>query len=78
MQLLDALKPLLASSPLFYSADDWARSGTKAQGNRLRLKSYERALLKRCGRMPPKIGQGGTLDPLAEGVLGMCAATHAG
>lgn len=69
MDLLDQLKPLLASSSLFYAPDapaPFSGSAKKAK----RLKPWERALMERCGRLPPKIGQGGTLDPLAEGVLG--------
>ena len=66
MDILDQLKPLLASSSLFYAKD------APAQEKPRRMKPWERALLKRCGRMPPKMGQGGTLDPLAEGVLGRC------
>lgn len=72
MDLLDKLKPLLASSSLFYAPNEppVTKSGRK-------LKPWERALIKKCGRLPPKLGQGGTLDPLAEGVLviGIGAAT---
>lgn len=64
MDLLDRLKPLLASSDLFYAANTPRR--TKPQR---RLKPWERELVNKCGRLPPKMGQGGTLDPLAEGVL---------
>ena len=73
MDLLDRLKPLLASSSLFYAADE-----KRASQDRRRLKPWEKALQKKCGgRLPPKLGQGGTLDPLAEGVLviGIGAAT---
>lgn len=68
MDLLEQLKPLLASSSLFYPPDAPAPFSTAAKKNK-RLKPWEKALLQRCGRLPPKIGQGGTLDPLAEGVL---------
>ncbi|KOS13866.1 pseudouridine synthase [Malassezia pachydermatis] len=64
MDLLDQLKPLLASSSLFYAPNE--NMDTKSQR---RLKPWERAMIKKCGRLPPKLGQGGTLDPLAEGVL---------
>lgn len=65
MDLLDRLKPLLASSSLFYAKDE-----KRASQDRRRLKPWEKALQKKCGgRLPPKLGQGGTLDPLAEGVL---------
>jgi len=73
MDLLDKLKPLLASSLLFYAPDE-----KRALQDRRRLKPWEKALQKKCGgRLPPKLGQGGTLDPLAEGVLviGIGAAT---
>ncbi|WFD20429.1 tRNA pseudouridine(55) synthase [Malassezia caprae] len=73
MDLLDRLKPLLASSSLFYASDEKC-----ASQDRRRLKPWEKALQKKCGgRLPPKLGQGGTLDPLAEGVLviGIGAAT---
>lgn len=70
MHILDTLKPLLASSPLFYEEREWKSDG-RQQGKKMRKsKPWEKALLQRCGRMPPKLGQGGTLDPLAEGVLG--------
>lgn len=67
MHILDTLKPLLASSDLFYEPGTPEPHSKKHKGRR--TKPWERALLQRCGRMPPKIGQGGTLDPLAEGVL---------
>ncbi|WFD36947.1 tRNA pseudouridine(55) synthase [Malassezia cuniculi] len=70
MHILDTLKPLFASSSLFYEPGA-PEAGGKEQGKKSRrVKPWEKALLQRCGgRMPPKIGQGGTLDPLAEGVL---------
>lgn len=58
MDLLDTLKPLLASSEIFRSRDDGHNQGGKKR--------------KRGGRgnaSTPKLGQGGTLDPLADGVL---------
>ena len=64
MDLLDRLKPLLASSDLFYAA----HTPRHVKPPR-RLKPWERELVAKCGRLPPKMGQGGTLDPLAEGVL---------
>ena len=70
MHILDTLKPLLASSALFYEPGA-PEPHSKEHSKKLarRAKPWERALLQRCGRMPPKLGQGGTLDPLAEGVL---------
>ncbi|WFD27931.1 tRNA pseudouridine(55) synthase [Malassezia nana] len=73
MDLLDRLKPLFASSSLFHATDE-----ARTSKDRRRLKPWEKALQKKCGgRLPPKLGQGGTLDPLAEGVLviGIGAAT---
>lgn len=69
MELLDQLKPLLASSSLFYPSNAPAPFSSAAKKLK-RPKPWEKALLEKCGRLPPKIGQGGTLDPLAEGVLG--------
>ncbi|WFD31226.1 tRNA pseudouridine(55) synthase [Malassezia sp. CBS 17886] len=76
MALLDELKPLLASSSLFYERDA-PPPFRGPRKNARRLKPWERALVAKCGRVPPKLGQGGTLDPLAEGVLvvGVGAAT---
>lgn len=67
MSLLDDLKPLFATSPLFADAD----------GNRVNDKSRKRGKFGAKGKAKwaggvagaPKIGQGGTLDPLADGVL---------
>ncbi|KAI3620048.1 hypothetical protein CBS9595_002015 [Malassezia furfur] len=70
MELLDKLKPLLASSSLFYPTNAPAPFSSAAKKLK-RPKPWEKALLEKCGRLPPKIGQGGTLDPLAEGVLGL-------
>lgn len=69
MELLDKLKPLLASSALFYPTNAPAPFSSAAKKLK-RPKPWEKAMLEKCGRLPPKIGQGGTLDPLAEGVLG--------
>ncbi|GAC75970.1 pseudouridine synthase [Moesziomyces antarcticus T-34] len=67
MSLLDELKPLFASSPLFADAD-----GKRADDNRKRGKfGRGKGRGKGAGGVAgaPKIGQGGTLDPLADGVL---------
>ncbi|KAN0060937.1 pseudouridine synthase pus4 [Thecaphora frezii] len=65
MSLLDALKPLFASSPLFAAADGKPALDDKA---RRRAKYGHK---RRGGGVAgaPKLGQGGTLDPLADGVL---------
>ena len=69
MSLLDQLKPLFATSPLFADAD-----GKRPQDitrKRDRFGSKARAKPKWAGGVAgaPKLGQGGTLDPLADGVL---------
>ncbi|SNX87233.1 related to tRNA pseudouridine synthase B [Melanopsichium pennsylvanicum] len=68
MSLLDELKPLFATSPLFADAD-----GKRSQDHsRKRGKFTKRGKdNKFAGGVAgaPKLGQGGTLDPLADGVL---------
>ena len=51
MDLLDRLKPLLASSDLFYAAHTPRRVKPPR-----RLKPWERELVAKCGRLPPKMG----------------------
>lgn len=66
MDLLEKLKDLFAFSPLFRNPDGSVPEGhgnSKAWRPNGRLRDYK----KKAG--PPKIGQGGTLDPLATGVL---------
>jgi tRNA pseudouridine55 synthase len=60
MSLLEALKPLLASSKVFRELP--AEGGQKP--SRKRRRGFGTG-----GVGTPKIGQGGTLDPLADGVL---------
>ncbi|PWN48008.1 pseudouridine synthase [Violaceomyces palustris] len=68
MSLLDRLKPLLASSKLFQdpnselgSEKSWREKKSRRRGGGGgRFQKHQGA---------PKIGQGGTLDPLADGVL---------
>lgn len=67
MSLLEALKPLFARSILFRNKDgsipDERSSGDgNKKGRKFRGKNKNKL-------QPPKIGQGGTLDPLADGVL---------
>ena len=59
---LNRLQPLFAASSLFAKIEDpsQAQSNHGGKGNRKRKWKAERV----------KIGQGGTLDPLADGVLG--------
>ena len=56
MHILDTLKPLLASSALFYEPGA-PEPHSKEHSKKLarRAKPWERALLQRCGRMPPKL-----------------------
>ncbi|KAJ9479502.1 tRNA pseudouridine synthase 4 [Pseudozyma hubeiensis] len=67
MSLLDDLKPLFASSPLFADAD----GNRSKDNNRKRGKFGGKGRGKWAGGVAgaPKLGQGGTLDPLAHGVL---------
>lgn len=67
MSLLDDLKPLFASSPLFADADGNRPKDT----HRKRGKFGGKGKPKWAGGVAgaPKLGQGGTLDPLADGVL---------
>ena len=58
MTLVNDLKKLVANSPLFVEASKLAEKPSK-KGRK-----------GRYGRDAVKIGQGGTLDPLADGVLG--------
>ena len=57
MSILDTLKPLVASSRLF--VDEKELNKEKGKTRKGRHTKYA-----------VKIGQGGTLDPLADGVLG--------
>lgn len=58
MQILDKLKPMLGKSKVFQTVQD-------TEGNK-----YQKSRRNRRGANTiPKIGQGGTLDPLADGVL---------
>lgn len=65
MNLLDRLKPLFRESPLFVPDDEKRKAYIEARhrGGSQRVKS-------KLFKDPLKIGQGGTLDPLADGILG--------
>jgi len=57
MRVIDSITPLLLDSKLFYDPSRYQqREGQKKKKN--------------LTHMGLKIGQGGTLDPLADGVLG--------
>ncbi|SPC65879.1 related to tRNA pseudouridine synthase B [Ustilago sp. UG-2017b] len=66
MSLLDDLKPLFATSPLFADAD-----GKRPKDNSRKRGKFGKGKGKWAGGIAgaPKLGQGGTLDPLADGVL---------
>ncbi|KAF8343859.1 pseudouridine synthase [Cantharellus anzutake] len=64
MVLLDRMKPLLWESPLFVTREEDRR---KNQDMRLRSTNRSKKRHKQYGSV--KVGQGGTLDPLADGVL---------
>ena len=57
MSILDTLKPLVASSRLFVDEKELNKEKGKTRKGR-------------HAKYAVKIGQGGTLDPLADGVLG--------
>lgn len=59
MQLLNKIQPLLASSTLFKAVEE-GTTGKQGKGKGKRRRGENRV----------KLGQGGTLDPLADGVLG--------
>ena len=61
MHMLNEIKPLLAESPLFDFPED--KSTT----------NYGRRTKRQRKGITFKLGQGGTLDELAEGVLGQSA-----
>ncbi|KAH8107010.1 pseudouridine synthase [Cristinia sonorae] len=60
MSIVNEVKPLVARSRLFVEADKLKAAKQKGKGGKHRGK---------YGREAVKIGQGGTLDPLADGVL---------
>lgn len=65
MSLLDGLKPLLRESSLFVPDETERKSYIEA-----RKKGQVQRRKNKKFKDPVKIGQGGTLDPLADGVLG--------
>lgn len=58
MHIVNQLKTVMSKSPLFFEHEKGEDGKGKAKGR------------KRRGKDKLKIGQGGTLDPLADGVLG--------
>jgi tRNA pseudouridine55 synthase len=64
MAILDRLKTLIADSFLFVDSNELQKQRQNALDAK---KPKGRGKFKNQG---PKVGQGGTLDPLADGVLG--------
>lgn len=69
MSLLDALKPLFLESSLFVTDEAERRAFIEARKKRGKPKSGSRVRNNKKFQ-GVKMGQGGTLDPLADGVLG--------
>ncbi|UZJ55475.1 hypothetical protein CBS101457_004795 [Exobasidium rhododendri] len=70
MSLLETLKPYLAQSSLFQVPLDEQLQNSQFKSSRKRRRDTDRFAEGSNGKvMAPKIGQGGTLDPLADGVL---------
>lgn len=65
MSVVNNLKPLLSSSSLFHAQDQQQRPDDGHQ-RKHRARSKSKKELKHM----LKVGTGGTLDPLADGVLG--------
>lgn len=71
MAILDRLKPLFAKSRLLVDLEEYEKE--LAEMKRLKKeKKFKRGRMSRPADRP-KLGQGGTLDPLADGVLGECS-----
>lgn len=69
MRVIDLIQPLLLDSKLFEDPQNPRLPSVKGDGPGKRASRKNGTGLK--------IGQGGTLDPLADGVLGMsCAASR--
>ncbi|KAI0046156.1 hypothetical protein FA95DRAFT_1416287 [Auriscalpium vulgare] len=68
MHIVNQVKTLVEKSRLFVEASklEEAHKSGKKQSRRARKR----------GGAAVKIGQGGTLDPLADGVLGQCACSR--
>jgi tRNA pseudouridine55 synthase len=68
MAILDRLKPLFSKSRLLVDLEEYEKEMAEME----KLKGKRRPKKGRFSRPGdrPKLGQGGTLDPLADGVLG--------
>lgn len=70
MTLLEDIKELFAYSPLFKNRDGSLPAENGGKGWRGGKRDIRMSKAEKKRNAPPKIGQGGTLDPLADGVLG--------
>ncbi|KAG8712373.1 hypothetical protein FRC09_019949 [Ceratobasidium sp. 395] len=69
MAILDRLKPLFAKSRLLVDQEDYERELAEMKKSKKDKRKPKRGRMSRPVDRP-KLGQGGTLDPLADGVLG--------
>lgn len=69
MAILDRLKPLLAKSKLLVDLEEYEKELAEMKKSKKDKRRPKRGRVSRPGDKP-KLGQGGTLDPLADGVLG--------
>ncbi|KAG8743883.1 hypothetical protein FRC10_011173 [Ceratobasidium sp. 414] len=69
MAILDRLKPLFGKSRLLVDLEGYEKELAEMEKLKKDKKRAKRGRMSRPGDRP-KLGQGGTLDPLADGVLG--------
>jgi tRNA pseudouridine55 synthase len=69
MSILDKLKPLLAQSRLLVDQEEYKQVLADREKQNKNKKKFKKGRTSRPSDRP-KLGQGGTLDPLADGVLG--------
>lgn len=69
MAILDRLKPLFAKSKLLVDLEEYEKELAEMKRLKKEKKKLKRGRVSRPADRP-KLGQGGTLDPLADGVLG--------
>ena len=72
MAIVNDIKTLVSSSKLFMPADVVAKNTVSSSSS-----SKDKGRGRRKKGLDAKIGQGGTLDPLADGVLGESSGTIA-
>ncbi|KAF8710933.1 pseudouridylate synthase 4, partial [Rhizoctonia solani] len=69
MSILDRLKPLLARSRLLVDQEEYQKALAEKEKQKKRRGKFKSGRMSKPSDRP-KLGQGGTLDPLADGVLG--------